>query len=66
VAAGVSPPQVFPIAMPAYADQLTADQIRQVAAYVFALSHPGVVVPDTLPTRPDSIPVPPDTGPPRR
>ena len=66
VAVGVSPPRVFPIAMPAYADQLTADQIRQVAAYVFALSHPGVVVPDTLPTRPDSIPVPADTVPRRR
>jgi cytochrome c oxidase cbb3-type subunit 3 len=48
VAAGVSPPRVFPIAMPAYADQLSPEQIRLVAAYVFTLSHPGSVVPDSL------------------
>jgi mono/diheme cytochrome c family protein len=34
--------------MPAYADQLSPEQIRLVAAYVFTLSHPGSVVPDSL------------------
>jgi hypothetical protein len=48
IAAGVSPPRVFPVAMPAYADQLSPEQIRLVAAYVFAISHPGSVVPDSL------------------
>jgi mono/diheme cytochrome c family protein len=61
VAVGVSPPRVFPIAMPAYGEQLTPEQIRAVAAYVFSLSHPGAVVPDTLPTRSDSVALVPDT-----
>ena len=55
---GSLPPKEFPIAMPAYDRQLPAEAIARVAAYVFAISHPGAV-------RADSLPAAPDTAPPR-
>ncbi|MGH7662860.1 MAG: c-type cytochrome [Gemmatimonadaceae bacterium] len=40
-------PANAPVIMPAFASRFTALQAYQVAAYVYALSHPGAVVADT-------------------
>ena len=47
---GSLPPKEFPIAMPAYGRQLSEEAIGRVAAYVFALSHPGSVQRDSAAT----------------
>jgi mono/diheme cytochrome c family protein len=47
IARGVASPRVSPVAMPAYAGTLSADEIARTAAYVYALSHPGATVADT-------------------
>ncbi len=48
------PPGGSTAPMPAFGAQLSADDVRQVAAYVYALSHPDSVVADTLPA--DTLP----------
>ena len=53
---GIARPAVAPIAMPASATTLTAEEIHRVAAYVYTLSHPGSAVLDTVRI------VPPDSG----
>jgi mono/diheme cytochrome c family protein len=60
---GSLPPKEFPIAMPAYDRQLPAEGIARVAAYVFAISHPGAVRADSVAIAPDSTPVPRPTVP---
>ena len=64
VAEGASPALgAYAVAMPAYAGQLSATQLAQVSAYVWSLSHPGAIVPDS---RADSLPpiAPSDSVPP--
>lgn len=39
---GVPQPKQFPVPMPAFGQSFTEEQIRAVAAYVYALSHPNV------------------------
>lgn len=55
---GVASPMVAQIAMPAFGGQLSPAEIHQVAAYVYALTHPKAVVGDTTTvdssTRPDT------------
>ncbi|HZO19667.1 MAG TPA: c-type cytochrome [Gemmatimonadaceae bacterium] len=65
---GVAVPKASPIGMPSFEGRLSEMQRRQVAAYVFSLSHPGSVATDTTTARTDSlspflIPVP--ANPPR-
>lgn len=50
IANGAPPSGAYRIAMPAYASQLGMPDIGRLAAYVYALSHPGAGAPDTLPT----------------
>jgi cytochrome c oxidase cbb3-type subunit 3 len=54
IAAGASPPRGgFSVMMPAYGGQLDETQLAQLAAYVWTLSRPGAVVPDS------ALPLPP-------
>jgi hypothetical protein len=46
--ASVAPGSRFPVAMPSYATQLSPDDVARVAGYVFALGHPGRLVPDSV------------------
>jgi mono/diheme cytochrome c family protein len=63
IANGIATPRSFSVAMPAYTGALTPSEIARVAAYVYTLSHRGVVVSDTA--RADSVRMRPDTaGPP--
>lgn len=63
--AGIARPLEAMIAMPALATRLDSLETYRVAAYVYSLSHPGAVVPDTaaardsLRARADSIVNPP-------
>lgn len=72
VAAGASPPRGdYSMAMPSYAAQLDATQRAQVAAYIFALGHPGAVRADTAGVAPAGLDsaaprLPGDTSPPPR
>jgi mono/diheme cytochrome c family protein len=46
---GVAPPREFPVVMPAFAGQLSAQELSSVAKYVHTLSHPGAIRRDSLP-----------------
>lgn len=48
VSNGAAASQRFPVAMPAFAGVLTDSETARVAAYVYALSHRGIVVPDSV------------------
>jgi mono/diheme cytochrome c family protein len=51
VAEGVAAPRASPIAMPGFARQLSAEELFQVSAYVYAIGRPGSVLradPDTI------------------
>jgi mono/diheme cytochrome c family protein len=52
---GVAVPKASPIGMPSFEGRLSATQLYQVAAYVFALSHPGSVVLDTTTVPVDTL-----------
>jgi mono/diheme cytochrome c family protein len=57
VAAGASPARgSFSVMMPAYGGQLDAAQLAQLTAYVWTLSRPGTVVPDTAFALPPATP----------
>jgi len=63
VAGGLPPSERFRVAMPAYAGQLDAADVARVAAYVFALAHPGALTTDsTSSARPatPTVPAPAD------
>ena len=49
IMAGIPVPKVGRAVMPAFASRLTDEQAMQIAAYVYAISHPGVVVDSTTP-----------------
>ncbi|HJU65838.1 MAG TPA: c-type cytochrome [Gemmatimonadaceae bacterium] len=55
IASGVATPKEANIAMPAFEAQLTAEQIRAVASYVYVLARPDAMQRDTV--RTDSMPV---------
>lgn len=59
IANGVAVPRQFPVAMPAYAGTLRDADIADVAAYIYAISHSGVTLPDSF--RPDTAGAVPDT-----
>ena len=44
---GVAVPKAASVAMPAYAGMLTEREIALTAAYVYTLSHPGSIAPDS-------------------
>ena len=44
---GVAVPKAASVAMPAYAGVLTERQVALTAAYVYTLSHPGSIAPDS-------------------
>ncbi len=44
IAGGVASPRVAPIAMPGFAQQLSSEELRQVAAYVYTLGRGGTVL----------------------
>jgi mono/diheme cytochrome c family protein len=50
IANGVAVPKAASVAMPAYSGMLSEQEIARVAAYVYALAHPGRVVPDSAPS----------------
>jgi mono/diheme cytochrome c family protein len=54
IAAGVAEPKAATIAMPAFEGQLSPEQIRAVASYVYVLSRPDAMQADTPPA--DSVP----------
>lgn len=62
IASGVATPRQFSVAMPAYAGMLDDSALTRVAAYVYALSHPGALLSDSAAAdtvhRPDSIATP--------
>jgi cytochrome c len=51
---GVAVPKASPIGMPSFEGRLSERELYHVAAYVFSISHPGVVVFDTT-TRVDTL-----------
>lgn len=55
VRTGIARPREAAIAMPGLAARLEPEEIEQVAAYVYALSHPGAAVSDTAAARRDSL-----------
>ena len=62
-AEGAAPPLGgYAVAMPAYGAQLGPDQLTQLAAYVWALSHADAVGPDSAAPRP-TVPVAPPEAP---
>ena len=54
IAAGVAVPRSFSVGMPAYQETLDDSAITRAAIYVYALTHSGLVRPDSLRPRPDS------------
>lgn len=44
IASGVANPRVAPIAMPGFSRQLSTEELRQVAAYVYTLGRGGTVL----------------------
>lgn len=48
IAFGVATPRQFPVAMPAYAGMLDDSALTHVAAYVYALSHHGALLSDSM------------------
>lgn len=52
---GVAVPKASPIGMPSFEGRLSEAQMYHVAAYVFAISHPGAVVFDTTTVQPDTL-----------
>ena len=63
-AEGAAPPLGgYGVAMPAYGAQLGPEQLTQLAAYVWALSHPGAVGPDSTALRPTVPAIAPDPSP---
>lgn len=46
VANGLPATETYRIAMPAYGEQLSGEEIRRVAVFVYTLSHPGRVTPE--------------------
>jgi mono/diheme cytochrome c family protein len=56
IATGVAEPKAANIAMPAFEAQLSPDQIRAVASYVYVLSRPDAMQSDTA--RADSVSAP--------
>ena len=55
VRTGIARPREAAIAMPGLAARLDADEVEQVAAFVYSLSHPGAAVSDTAAARRDSL-----------
>ena len=50
IASGVATPRQFSVAMPAYAGTLSDSDLTHIAAYVYSLSHPGVLRSDSAAT----------------
>ncbi|HEY7876941.1 MAG TPA: c-type cytochrome [Gemmatimonadaceae bacterium] len=48
IAGGVATPRQYSVAMPAYGGMLDDSALTHIAAYVYALSHPGALRSDTL------------------
>lgn len=48
IAMGVASPQIAPIAMPGFSRQLSSEELRQVAAYVYTLGRGGTVLEEGL------------------
>ncbi len=48
IATGVANPRVAPVAMPGFARQLSSEELRQVAAYVYTLGRGGTVLEEEL------------------
>jgi mono/diheme cytochrome c family protein len=68
ISEGVAVPKASPIGMPSFEGRLSETERYRVAAYVFSLSHPGVVVMDTTRSLADTLSVftlPRSSNPPR-